>query len=253
MVFLLAPALLAACAPSAAISPTSTVNSLPITGQSVTDTVSSTAAATIAANTPDLSAVSTTAATATTSSTSSSPSGGVKYVLVAAKSSVSYAVREQLARLNLPSDAIGTTNGISGQIVLNPDGSFDQANSKFTVDLSSLQTDSSMRDNYVAGNILQTGQYPQAVFVPTQATGLPGTIPQSGNVTFKLVGDLTIRNVTKSVTWDVSGTVNNGEATGTATTNFTFEYFNLHQPSVPVVLSVVDKITLTITLDLKPG
>jgi len=109
-----------------------------------------------------------------------------------------------------------------------------------------------MRDGYVSRAILQTNKYPQVVFVPTAATGLPTTLPTSGNVTFKVTGNLTIKDVTKPVTWDVTGSVTNGEATGTATTTFTFEDFNLPQPRVPVVLSVVDKITLNMKVDLKP-
>ncbi len=169
---------------------------------------------------------------------------GIKFVIDPAKSEVSYAVREQLARLSLPNDAIGKTNAVSGSIALKPDGTLDSANSKITVDLSTLKTDESMRDNYVRRNILQTDQYPQATFVPTQISGLPAAIPQSGSVAFQVTGDLTIRDVTKPVTWDVTGTVNNGVATGTATTSFTFGDFNLTIPRVSVVLSVVDKITL---------
>jgi polyisoprenoid-binding protein YceI len=170
---------------------------------------------------------------------------------VASGSQASYAVREQLASLSLPSDAIGTTSAVSGSISVNPDGSIDSANSKITVDVSTLHTDSGMRDNYVARNILQSGQYPQAVFVATQVSGLPKTLPQSGRVSFKLTGNLTIRNVTKPVTWDVSGAITNGKAAGTATTSFTFEDFNLSQPHVGMVLSVVDKITLTVTVTLQ--
>jgi polyisoprenoid-binding protein YceI len=173
---------------------------------------------------------------------------GLKFVLDPSKSEASYAIREQLARINLPSDAIGKTNAIAGSLTLKPDGSVDSANSKITVDLSTLKSDEGMRDNYVRQNILQTGQYPQAVFVPTQISGLPATLPTSGNVSFKVTGDLTIRNVTKPVTWDVTGSVSNGVATGTATTSFTFEDFSLTQPRVPVVLSVVDKITLNATV-----
>jgi hypothetical protein len=54
--------------------------------------------------------------------------------------------------------------------------------------------------------------------------------------------------VTKPVTWNVTGSVQNGQATGVATTTFTFEDFNLPQPRVPVVLSVVDSITLEVDL-----
>ena len=79
----------------------------------------------------------------------------------------------------------------------------------------------------------------------------PMYIPQSGDISFQVTGNLTIRDVTKPVTWDVKGSIANGLASGTATTVFTFEDFNLTQPRVPVVLSVVDKITLSVTLSLQ--
>lgn len=178
-------------------------------------------------------------------------SGGAQYILVAGKSTASYKVREQLARLNLPSDAIGKTDQVSGSIVLKTDGSIDTANSQFSVDLASLQTDSSMRDGYVRGNILQTDQYPKATFIPKQITGLASPLPQSGQVAFKVSGDLTIHNVTKPVSWDVTGQVQADLATGVATTTFKFEDFGLNQPQVPVVLSVVDSITLEVDLTLQ--
>jgi polyisoprenoid-binding protein YceI len=186
-----------------------------------------------------------------TAVSSGDPAGEVEFALVPDKSQVLYKVREQLARLNLPSDAVGQTSSISGSVFIQPDGSVDSAKSKFTVDLATLQTDQAMRDNYVRRNVLQTDQYPQATFVPTQISGLPEPLPQSGNVTFQVTGDLTIRDVTKPVTWDVTGSIQNGEATGTATTHFTFEDFNLTQPRVPVVLSVDDTINLEADVVLK--
>ena len=203
---------------------------------------------------PDIVQVPTTTAstaTAAPGAAATPPTSGIKFMLVPAKSTAGYTVREQLAKLNVPSDAVGTTNSISGSIILLPDGTIDSANSKFTVDLSTLKTDQTMRDNFVRRAVLHTDQYPQAVFVPTQVTGLPATLPQSGEVAFKVTGDLTIQNVTKPITWDVSGTINNGVATGKATTSLTFEDFNLVQPHISVVLSIVDKIDLTVTGDLQ--
>ncbi len=233
--------LLEACAPI------STPTNLPLTA-SATAMSTSTTAATMAQS---ATASNPTAVSPVATGTVSAGSGSIQYVLVPAKSEASYAVREQLAKLNLPSDAVGKTKSVAGSISLNPDGTIDSAHSKITVELSTLQTDQSMRDNFVSRNVLQTSQYPQAIFVPTQINGLSVPIPQSGSVTFKVIGDLTIRNVTKPVTWDVTGSIANGEATGTATTSFTFEDFSLTQPQVPVVLSVVDKITLNVTVDFK--
>ncbi len=162
------------------------------------------------------------------------------------RSEARYRVREQLASRNLPSDAIGKTKSINGTIVAHTDGTIDSANSKFVVDLSTLQSDSGMRDGFVSRNILGTNQYPNATFVPKSVSGLPTSMPADGKFSFKLTGDLTIKDVTRSVTWDVTGTFTDKKGTGTASTSFPFEYFNLSQPSVPVVLSVVNNITLEV-------
>jgi polyisoprenoid-binding protein YceI len=259
IIIFLAGLLLAGCAPFQPASPTSSNTQVPDAGSTANVAGIQTAPVVVVATGNPVSTA-TSAANSTntpagyaTSTAYSSGGSGIKYLLDASSSTASYSVQEQLAKLNLPTMAVGTTNSISGQIIINPDGSIDSTNSKFTVDVSTLRTDSSMRDNYVARNILQSDQFPQAVFVPTQTKGLPATIPQSGSLTYQLIGNLTIRNVTKPITWDVTGSITNGIAGGTATTSFTFEDFNLSQPSVPIVLSVVDKITLTITISLKPA
>jgi protocatechuate 3,4-dioxygenase beta subunit len=110
-----------------------------------------------------------------------------------------------------------------------------------------------MRDGFIGRTVLHTSQYPDAVFVPTQVSGLPSPLPTSGSVSFKLTGNLTVQDVTKPVTWDVTGTVLDGgnQAKGTATTSFTFEDFNLNQPKVPLVLSIVDHITLEVDVTLQ--
>ena len=181
----------------------------------------------------------------------SSAANTLTCILVQGKSTAQYKVREQLARVNFPTDAVGKTQDLSGTISFKEDGSIDQSISKFVVGLASLQTDESMRDNFVRRNILHTDQYPQAVFVPTQEDGFPNPLPQSGSVAFKLTGNLTIQDVTKPITLDVNGTVQTDSFTGVATTSFKFEDFNLSQPRVPVVLSVVDNIDLELDITMQ--
>lgn len=202
-----------------------------------------------------------TAAPAPSSSSSSAasvsagnPASGsnvIRLVAVPSKSEARYRVREQLASLSLPSDAIGKTNAISGTIVGKTDGTIVSSDSKFVVDLRTLVSDRSQRDGFLQSNVLQTSRFPNAVFVPTQTQGLNSPVPTSGQATFKLIGDLTIRDVTKPVTWDVTCKGEGNEGTCQATTNFTFEYFNITQPRVPVVLSVVDNIVLELDIDLQ--
>lgn len=179
---------------------------------------------------------------------SSSSAGNLVFTVLPNQSQVDYRVREQLVRLSLPSDAVGKTNAVTGTIMIQPDGTMVPSQSKLVVDVSSLASDENMRDNFVRRNILQTSQYPQVTFVPTQASDLSTPLPQSGDFTFKLTGDLTIREVTKPVTWNVTGQIQGGQITAQASTTFTFEDFNLTQPKVPVVLSVEDHITLEANL-----
>lgn len=155
-----------------------------------------------------------------------------------------YRVREQLARVSFPSDAVGTTSGIEGGITIRPDGTVVREESRFLIDLASLRTDSDRRDNYVRRRTLDTATYPTAEFVPTELRGLSFPLPSSGEASFQVVGELTIRGVTRPATWDVTARFAEGEVAGLAKTQFTFEAFQLQKPRVASVLSVEDEIRL---------
>ncbi len=175
----------------------------------------------------------------------------IRFVLVPEKSEARYRVREQLANVNLPSDAIGKTREFTGTLVIKPDGTIVSSESQFVVNLGTLTSDRSQRDNFIKRSVLQTDQHPNAVFAPTQITGLPSPLPQSGPVSFKLTGDLTVRNVTKPVTWDVTAQVQGNQVTGQATMAFKFGDFSLTQPRVPLVLSIEDNIKLELDVTLQ--
>ena len=177
--------------------------------------------------------------------TPASSADTLRFELATEGNEARYRVREQLASLAFPSDAVGVTSAVTGALVLNADGTVVSDESKFVVDITGLTSDRSMRDRYLQSNILQTRTYPTVEFVPRQVIGLSSPLPTSGDVTFQLVGDLTVMGSTRSITWEVTGTTTDGrELTGTATTHFTFEDFGLNQPRVPTVLSVQDNIQL---------
>lgn len=173
------------------------------------------------------------------------PVGATKLQLIAGQSTASYTVGEQLAGRDLPNDAVGTTSGVAGSIVLAPDGTV-VSGSKVTIDLSTLASDESRRDNFVKSNVLQTGTYPTAEFVPTKLEGLPAALPTSGDAAFKMTGDLTVRGVTQTVTWDVTAQAQPNAVSGTAATTVTFEQFGMTPPKVGPVLSVDEQLMLQI-------
>lgn len=222
-------------------------------GDTPTPTAGSSAAATQQGSTP---ATATTPApspelSGTTAASASPAAGGepsatgtVRLVLVPEESEARYRVREQLANQSLPNDAVGRTRVISGAVVLAPDGTIVAEESHFDVDLRTLRSDQSRRDNYIQRNTLETSRFPTAIFEPRDASGLPWPLPERGEFTFQLTGDLTVHGVTRPVTWDVTARIEGDRLVGTAVTRVTFQDFGMEQPRVAIVLSVEDTIQL---------
>jgi polyisoprenoid-binding protein YceI len=164
-----------------------------------------------------------------------------------------YKVREQLAGISFPSDAVGTTSAVTGTIIVNPDGTIDAAKSKLSVDLKTITSDQQMRDGYVQNRTLETEKFPTLDFVPKRAVGLPSPLPSGmgAQAGFQLIGDMTLHGVTKEVTWNVVATFGNDMVGGRATLTTDFETFNITKPSLARLMSVDDKIELEIEFRCK--
>jgi polyisoprenoid-binding protein YceI len=174
----------------------------------------------------------------------------VRLVVDSTANQVRYRVRERLLGNELDNDAVGVTNAITGQIALTADGAIVPEESKLTIDVTGLKSDQTRRDGYVQRRLLETAQHPTVVFQPTSITGGPKKIPTSGSGTFTIVGNLTVRGVTKPATWTVNARYLPSSVTGTAATAFTFADFNMAQPKVPILLSVSDTIKLEYDFNL---
>lgn len=172
-------------------------------------------------------------------------SEGVRLELVEG-SQVRYRVREQLAGIPFPNDAVGVAPGVSGAIVLGPDGQVVQAASKLTLDLRTFKSDQDMRDGYIQRRTLETEKFPHAEFVPVRVEGLPWPFPTAppAQAGFKLIGNMTMHGVTTSLTWNVVATFGDGRVSGMAMTSFPFSLFNLEKPSLARLISVDDTINL---------
>lgn len=178
--------------------------------------------------------------------------GRIRYDVAADGNEARYRVREQLARIDFPSDAVGATSNVTGQLVVDAGGRVVKDASKFTIDVSTLATDSDRRDNYVRRRTLVTDTFPTVVFVPSELQGLKFPLT-NGEHTFRMVGDLTVKGVTRPTTWDVAARVVDGVVTGIAKTTFTFDQFQMTKPRVGSVLSVADDIRLEYEFRLVPA
>jgi polyisoprenoid-binding protein YceI len=82
--------------------------------------------------------------------------------------------------------------------------SFDGAQVDFTADVASISTENEKRDNHLkSDDFFNAEKYPKMTFKGT-------SMKKTGKNTFKLTGDLTIRDKTKNITLDV---VHNGTIT----------------------------------------
>ena len=84
---------------------------------------------------------------------------------------------------------------------------FSDAKVNFTVDVNSINTDNENRDKHLKGDdFFSAEKFPQMKFESTSFTSV-------GNNKYKVAGNLTIRDVTKPVTFDVTygGTANMGK------------------------------------------
>jgi polyisoprenoid-binding protein YceI len=167
-----------------------------------------------------------------------------RYVADSSGNKARYRVRERLVGNELDNDAVGETQKVSGTIALDKAGKIIPTESGFTVELASLKSDQERRDGFVRRRLLVTDTFPSTRFQVTEVKGLPSKLPTSGTSEFQLIGNLTVKGVTRPTTWNVKATVTGNRLTGSAATKFTFADFQLTQPKVPVLLSVVDTIAL---------
>ena len=181
-----------------------------------------------------------------TSSNKITPSTSGLSIIISEGTVARYLVNEQLARQKLPNDAIGETTQVDGQLIFDIDGTLNSSQSTITVDLTSLKSDSSRRDGFIRANTLETNKFPTAKLVIKDVSGLPWPLPNSGESTFKLIGDMALHGITTELIWDVTAQFRDKTVIGSAKTNFTFDTFNIEIPKVFIVLSVEDNIRLEI-------
>ena len=178
------------------------------------------------------------------------PEGVREFVIVSAESEAKYVVRESLR--GLKTNAVGTTSAIDGSVFLTEGGLADAAESSFRVDLSTLKSDEGMRDNFIKQNTLQTSRFQFAEFVIEDVSGFPAGYVEDTEVEMTISGTLTIREVSKPVTWLVKARQLGDTLTAVADLTITFQDFGMSPPSVPIA-TAEDEIQLQIVLVAREG
>ena len=188
------------------------------------------------------------AATPTASATAAAlPNGARRFAIVTERSMATIRVREQVAAIPAPGDAILTTRAFSGTVVLLPDGAFAKG-STFAADLDALKSDEPLRDEWIKFNTLNTRVYPRAEFTLVRISGVPMPIAAQGDWTATLEGTMKIHGVERPLAWPVQVTRSAGEVRVRGATAFKFGDYGMAVPANRLILSVVDDVRLEIDL-----
>jgi polyisoprenoid-binding protein YceI len=167
-----------------------------------------------------------------------------KWQIDPAHSNVKFAVTHMVV-----SEVEGAFKKFDGTIEY-AESNLSDAKVNFTVDVNSVDTDNEKRDGHLkSDDFFNAEKYPQMKFQSTSFT------PVSGKK-YKMVGNLTIRDVTKPVTFDVTynGSVTNGgksKAGFKATTTINrFDYNLKWDRATEAGALVVDKeVTVTVNAE----
>jgi polyisoprenoid-binding protein YceI len=188
-------------------------------------------------------------ATSVPGGTATLTSGNLRtFQIVPAQTTASYSVFENLVFENKPNnDAIGTTNSVQGSFGIQTGTSPEVGSMTIKVDLRTLKTDSSMRDNYVQQHTLETDSYPYATFVSVSTQGLAGSYTDGQTVHFQLTGNLTMHGKTNKEVFDVQGKVVGKTVTGKATSSIFMTDFGIQPPNLADIAISQNKVAISIT------
>ena len=156
------------------------------------------------------------------------------FLIVPEESEVAYEVGEvflnQDNRFNI---AIGITNQVSGEVLVDRDNPQNSTIGPVEVDISQFTSDSARRDNAIRERFLESNRFPIVTFVPNQVERVPQDYQEGQQLEIQVSGDLTIRDVTKPVTFDVTLEGSGDTITGEATTKILMSDFGFGPISMP--------------------
>jgi len=188
-------------------------------------------------------------APSSSASTSPDSSAGAGSWTVGSGSQAGYRVRETLAALSAPSDAVGRTTAVTGTLTLTQAASgYSVTAADFSVDVSKLTSDQSRRDQRIHSQGLESDRYPTATFKLASPIALTADAASGQTIHVAATGDLTIHGVTKSVTIPIDAQLTGSKIELVGSITFPFSQFGMTPPSIGGFVSVENNATMEFQL-----
>jgi polyisoprenoid-binding protein YceI len=165
-----------------------------------------------------------------------------------------YRVRETLAFVGAPGDAVGRTSAVSGTVTVTGTGSaLSVSTATLTVDVSKLASDDGRRDNRIRTTGLESDRFPTASFVLSSPIALPATATDGTAFKASATGKLTVHGTTSPVTIPITARLTGSQIELVGSITFPFEQFGMSAPNILGFVSVQDNATMEFDVKLQHG
>ena len=163
-------------------------------------------------------------------------------------SEAGYRVSEVLTGQRI--EAVGRTPDVTGSVQL---ADTRVTAGEITVDMRTIKSDRSQRDEYFVGDLMETGRFPNAVFTLTQPVDLGAEFAGSAPVTVDATGTLTVKDVTREVTFPLTAVRDGDTIDVSGAVPVTFTDFGIAPPSFGDFVKVDPTGTIEFLLELNPA
>jgi len=146
-------------------------------------------------------------------------------------------------------DAVGRTPDVTGSVQL---ADTRVTAGEITVDIRTVTSDQSRRDDYFTANIMETTRYPNAVFTLTRPVDLGAEFASGALVTVDATGTLTVKDVTREVTFPLTALRDGDTIDVSGSVPVTFTDFGIEPPNFGNVVKVDPTGEVEFLLKLSP-
>ena len=161
-------------------------------------------------------------------------------------SEVRFRINETLA--GTPNEVVGRTTQVAGDIIINYQDPSLSTVGTVAINARTLRTDNSQRNDSIRSLILESSkdEYEFITFEPSELIDAPTAPVNIGDtVEFQIRGNLTIKDVTREVTFDVTITADaQDQITGFASTQILYTDFGISVNPPPLVAGVEEEVIL---------
>ena len=216
-------------------------------------TAASTASVTTAESSPQPSVVEESGETGATAASQTDPTDSPEVVelVLAEGTEARFLISEELR--GEPFRVVGVTTEVVGRVRIDLSDLARSQMGEILINARAFVTDSSNRDRAIRGPILAAEQYEFITFSPSEITGLSGAAETEGEWSFSVMGELTVRDITRPVTFEVVARWGaDDRLEGEASATVLRSDFELLIPSVPFVAKVADEIRLELDFATTP-